>query len=69
MGRDAGEMWFVGFEMVILMWEWKWGREETHISSLILRGRRGNEWKFRVAMVMNCWSLRGANGRIEDVRR
>ena len=55
MGREAGEMWFVGFEIVSLMWEWKWGKEEIHISSLILSGRRGNEgnvfWRSRVGMV------------------
>jgi hypothetical protein len=29
MGREAGEMWFVGFEMAILMWGGNVGRRKS----------------------------------------
>jgi hypothetical protein len=50
MGREAGKMWFVGFEMVILMWEWKGGNpylfpdfEGEKGKRVEVQGRHGDE--------------------------
>jgi hypothetical protein len=49
MGRDARDMRFVDFVIVILIGVWKCGQEEIHISCLILGGRRGNEGNVEAA--------------------